>query len=397
MPRFLLRPSGARFPRICPIALGIFAVLAASAEPAVAQSPVAKPSVGTTAKGGSASPKAYASPPIRVELSEAAAAVMQKRYPENVADLRTLEEQVAKVLEAGRKATVAVQLGGAAGSGVVVSPDGLVLTAGHVVGEPGRSVELFFPSGKKARGVSLGVNEEVDSGMIRITDPGPWPYVEVAEPETIHPGDWVVAIGQPNGYFKDRAPPIRLGRVLFQDEEVINTDCTLVGGDSGGPLFNLRGQVIGIHSRIGARLTANMHVPISTYQETWDRLVAGEVWGGRMRRGDVPTVARPFLGIAGNPRADDCRITQVYPRMPAAMAGLKPGDVVLRVNDQDIRTFPELTQRIRQQQPGDKVTLRIERDGDELEIEVVLAGLRLPFPGEAPLGPEADGPSEQDE
>lgn len=386
MPRFLLRNPQIEMLAIALMFLGILALPL----PALAEPPVE-----TAAKAGAL---AKSPPPIRVETSDAALAVMQKRYPENVAELRTLEEQVANVLQAGRQATVAVQLGGAAGSGVVVSPDGLVLTAGHVVGEPGRSVELFFPSGKKARGVSLGVNEEVDSGMIRITDAGPWPYVEVADPESIRLGDWVVAIGQPNGYFKDRAPPIRLGRVLFQDEEVINTDCTLVGGDSGGPLFNLRGQVIGIHSRIGARLTANMHVPISTYQDTWDRLVAGEVWGGRMRRdGDAPAAARPFLGIAGNPRADDCRITQVYPSMPAAKAGLKPGDVVLRVNDQDIRNFPELTQRIRQQQPGDKVTLRIERDGDELEVEVVLAGLRLPFPGEAQPEPQAESPSEEAE
>ncbi len=328
--------------------------------------------------------------PLLVELPDDVQAVLDKRYPENLKDLRALEGQVQKVLQSGRQATVAVQLGGAAGSGVIVSADGLVLTAGHVVGEPGQRVTFFFASGKRARGVSLGKNESIDSGMMRITDPGPWPYVELAGADSAKIGEWVVAIGQPNGFFKDRAPPVRLGRVLYQGDDVINTDCTLVGGDSGGPLFNLRGQVIGIHSRIGPRLTANMHVPISTYHETWDRLVDSEVWGGRRQRGrGTPAESRPLLGVAGNPEAESCTITQVFPGLPAERAGVKVGDIVRRFDDSEVTTFAELSRLVLTKRPRDKVKLSVLRDGEELEIEIALAAVRGDFPG-APSQPGDD-------
>ncbi|WP_197527296.1 S1C family serine protease [Pirellulimonas nuda] len=341
------------------------------AQPATQQPPAAE-----------ARPTAGASP-LRVDLPAEVQAVLDKRYPENVDDLRTLEGQVKRVLQAGRKATVAVTLGGAAGSGVIVSPDGIVLTAGHVVGEPGRRVTFYFADGKRARGVSLGMNESIDSGMMRITDPGPWPYAELAEADSTKIGDWVLAIGQPNGFFKDRAPPVRLGRVLYQSDEVINTDCTLVGGDSGGPLFNLRGQVIGIHSRIGPRLTANMHVPISTYHVTWDRLADSEAWGGRRRRGgrEMPAEGRPLLGVAGNPEGVDCTITQVFPGLPAARAGVKVGDVVQKFDDAEVASFADLSRLVLTKRPRDKVKLRLVRDGEELEIEIALAGVTGDFPG----------------
>ncbi len=346
----------------------------------------AQPAESITKPGSDADSKrgagASGASPLLVELPAEVQAVLDKRYPENAADLRTLEGQVKKVLEAGRKATVAVTLGGAAGSGVIVSPDGIVLTAGHVVGEPGRRVTFFFADGKRARGVSLGMNESIDSGMMKITDPGPWPYAELAEADATKVGDWVLAIGQPNGFFKDRAPPVRLGRVLYQSDEVINTDCTLVGGDSGGPLFNLRGQVIGIHSRIGARLTANMHVPISTYHVTWDRLADSEAWGGRRRRGrDMPTEGRPLLGVAGNPAGNGCTITQVFPGLPAERAGVKVGDLVQKFNDEKIESFADLSRLVLTKRPRDKVKLQLVRDGEELEIEVALAGVTGDFPG----------------
>ncbi|MCL6480244.1 MAG: trypsin-like peptidase domain-containing protein, partial [Firmicutes bacterium] len=82
---------------------------------------------------------------------------------------------------------------------------------------------------------------------------------------------------------------VRLGRVQWRNENLIRTDCTLVGGDSGGPLFDMHGKVIGIHSRIGPSLATNLHVPVNTYRQTWDRLAQGEVWGGRNSRGAVGT------------------------------------------------------------------------------------------------------------
>src|SRR5438876_11640505 len=89
-------------------------------------------------------------------------------------------------------------------------------------------------------------------------------------------GEWCLATGHPRGYKPGRTPPVRLGRDLTFGNTIIKTDCTLVGGDSGGPLFDMQGRVIGIHSRIGQTLAQNMHVPVDTYRETWDRLVKGD-------------------------------------------------------------------------------------------------------------------------
>src|ERR1700758_5044418 len=108
-------------------------------------------------------------------------------------------------------------------------------------------------------------------------------------------GQWVVSIGHPGGFRPNRTPVVRLGRVLEANANLIVTDCTLVGGDSGGPLFDLDGKVIGIHSRISSGLAFNFHVPVDTYRTTWDRLVKGDVWGGG-RTG-------PYIGVVLNPDA----------------------------------------------------------------------------------------------
>jgi hypothetical protein len=182
---------------------------------------------------------------------------------------------VAKV----QPAVVGVSIGPAQGSGVIVK-GGRVLTAGHVSGQPGRTVTLHLADGRKLKGKTLGRNADIDSGLIEITDKGDWPGVEMGKSADLKKGQWVVAIGHPGGYRANRTPVVRLGRVLEVNAGAIVTDCPLVGGDSGGPLFDLDGKIIGIHSRIGGPIMANLHVPVGTYVDTWDRLARGETWGG---------------------------------------------------------------------------------------------------------------------
>src|SRR3954466_942030 len=111
----------------------------------------------------------------------------------------------------------------------------------------------------------------------------------------LHKAQWCIALGHPGGFKLGRTAPLRLGRILDLRGTFITTDCTLVGGDSGGPLFDLDGKVIGIHSRIGASTLANIHVPVDTYTETWDRLAAAEAWGDRFAFGP----RGPLLGVVG--------------------------------------------------------------------------------------------------
>jgi serine protease Do len=201
-----------------------------------------------------------------------------KAAPENVNDLRSIESHVTGLVQQVLPCTVALQLGRAQASGVIVSPDGYVLTAAHVIERPGRKITIIFPDGKTAQGTTLGLNPQVDGGMVQITDPGPWPYTPIAPlDDAPKPGDWCLATGHPGGFQPGRMPPVRLGRIIDADRVMIRTDCTITMGDSGGPLFDMQGRVIGIHSRISDETTVNLHVPAGTYREAWDVLKAGEV------------------------------------------------------------------------------------------------------------------------
>src|SRR5262249_28543431 len=154
---------------------------------------------------------------------------------------------------------------------------------------------------------------------------------------------------------------VRLGRVQLANNNLITTDCTLVGGDSGGPLFDMEGRVIGIHSRIGMMITANIHVPVDTYRETWDRLVASEVWGNRIgggggRRRGQDSAKPGYLGVRGSEESDRAVISEVVPESPAEKAGVKVGDVILKFNDQPIREFQDLVEQVGKKKSGDEVT-----------------------------------------
>jgi serine protease Do len=205
--------------------------------------------------------------------------VFSRPQPESIDDLKAIEKQVETILPKITPAVVGVSFGAKQGSGVIVSKDGKVLTAGHVSGAPGGQAQVIFPDGKRVKAKALGQNKGIDSGMLQITEPGEYPYVDLGKSSGLKWGQWVLALGHPGGFKANRTPVVRVGRVLFASDYFIRTDCTLVGGDSGGPLFDMNGRVIGIHSRIGGTISENMHVPVDTFRQTWERLAKGESWG----------------------------------------------------------------------------------------------------------------------
>jgi S1-C subfamily serine protease len=208
--------------------------------------------------------------------------VFNRPQPESIEDLKAIEKQVQAVLPKIMPAVVGVRIGPAQGSGVIIDNDGHVLTAGHVSGTPGSKADIVLPSGRTLKAKSLGRNGGIDSGMIQILDKGEYHHVEMGKSSDLKKGDWVLAIGHPGGFRSNRSPVVRVGRVLEVNPKFIRTDCALVGGDSGGPLFDMHGRVIGIHSRIAPIMTANIHVPVDTYRQTWDRLAKGESFGGQL-------------------------------------------------------------------------------------------------------------------
>lgn len=289
--------------------------------------------------------------------------------PESVADLRAMQDHVLRLTEKLQKSTVGVRVGPAHGSGVIIK-DRYVLTAGHVIGQPRRDAALIMHDGTTVRADTLGLNASIDSGLMRIREEGDWPAVEMGDSTKLKKGQWVLALGHPGGFETGRRPVLRMGRILDIEDDAIQTDCTLVGGDSGGPLFDMQGRVIGIHSRIGGPITANLHVPIATYQDTWDRLVASESWGLPIGSG-----TGPYLGVMGDPDSQEARIVEVYPDTPAAKAGLKSGDVVLKFDDVRLTDFASLARQVQASRPGQKVKLEVRRQNETVVIDLEI-GLR---------------------
>ena len=301
------------------------------------------------------------------------AAVLDKPAPESVEDLKAIQEQVKKVLEKVMPCTVNVKANGGQGSGVIVSEDGLVLTAAHVSGKADQNITITLNDGRKLKAKTLGANGGVDSGMIKITEPGKYPFVEMGKSSGLLKGQWVITTGHPGGFDKGRTPPVRLGRVLSASDSVIRTDCTLVGGDSGGPLFDMDGKVIGIHSRIGMTLNQNLHVPIDTFTETWDRLVKGETWGG----GTLGAAAtrdpnEPYLGFKADDETKHVKVASVKADSPAEKAGLKAEDILRKFGGEEIKDFDDFTVKLKKKKAGDKVTLEVQRGDKTVVLEVVL-------------------------
>jgi serine protease Do len=281
------------------------------------------------------------------------------KAPADVSQLKFLEKRSSELTEELLPAIVNIQVGAAQGSGVVVSRDGYVLTAAHVIGRQNLNARIKFPDGREVNAKTLGLNRGVDSGMLKITEPGNYPYVEIGESSGMKNGQWVLAIGHPGGWDEKRGLVLRVGRLLYKNPTVLRTDCVLVGGDSGGPLFDFEGRVIGIHSRIGNALWDNFHVPIDTFSEDWDQLVASKIVG-------ASTKAYIGLSLSG----DTNQVSEVAPGSPAEQAGVKKDDRIIRMDGKPVKDKASLGEVFRELKIGQKVELVVQRG--ELEITMEL-------------------------
>ena len=206
--------------------------------------------------------------------------VFKKPHPATVEELRAIEKHVQKVVEKVMPSVVNLRVGLGQGSGVIINEKGLILTAGHVSGTPNKDIKVVLAQRQNPRWQKrLGQNTGIDSGMVKITKEGTYPFLDMGKSTELKKGQWVIAIGHPGGFRANRPPVVRLGRILTVTPSLIQTDCVLVGGDSGGPLFDMHGKVIGIHSRIGGKeIYENVHVPVDTYRQTFARLESGDSW-----------------------------------------------------------------------------------------------------------------------
>jgi serine protease Do len=331
--------------------------------------------------------------------------------------VQTIKERQTKVLNVVNQSGKAVVNLGGIGSGVVISKDGLILTAAHVVDaldspvmnnqRKGDEYSVTLANGKEVKAKTLGCNRNRDAAIAQITTKGEYDFVDMADPTSIKQGAWCVAMGHPGGYFVDRSAPVRTGRLWKKDEKAYyRTDCTVSGGDSGGPLFDLEGKVIGIHSSISEQLFENRHVPVAAYQESMDRMMKGDKWGklsklmpelapferghgGKSNSSDededstpaprkapeakeLPAGNRPLLGIGMENSDEGVVIGEVAPNSPAATAGLELDDIILKLDGKDISDADTVKETVGGRKPGDKIKLTVKRGDSTKEIEVTL-------------------------
>ena len=266
------------------------------------------------------------------------------------------------------------------GSGFIISADGLILTNAHVVREA-KEVTVKLSDRREFSAKVLGSDAATDIAVLRIQAKD-LPIVRLGDPQNIEVGDPVLAIGAPYGFEQTATTGIisAKGRSLPGDAVVpfIQTDAAVNPGNSGGPLFDGTGAVIGINAQIysqtGGFQGLSFAIPINVALKVKDQIVAtGRATHGRLGVA-VQDVNQSLAESFGMKRPDGALVAKVTKDSAAEKAGLKPGDVITAVNGDPIVRSGALSSRIGLAAPGDKVKLSVWRDRAERSIDVKLGG-----------------------
>jgi S1-C subfamily serine protease len=266
-----------------------------------------------------------------------------------------------------------------AGSGVILTPDGFLLTNNHVV-EEGSELEVVMTDGRAFAAQLIGADPATDLAVIRISD-GSLPTAELGDSEALRVGQLVIAIGNPLGFQSTVSAGVisALGRSLRSQsgrliDNVIQTDVALNPGNSGGPLVDSRGRVIGINTAmIYMAQGISFAVPINTVR--W--VVSELVMHGKVRRAylGIGAQSRPvnrrLQHRLGLPSASVVEVATVEPGGPAARAGLQRGDLVYALGDAAVATVDDLHRLLTKWPAGTSVEVRLLRSGRQERIAVV--------------------------
>jgi len=255
------------------------------------------------------------------------------------------------------------------GSGFIVSPDGYVLTNAHVV-ENADEVTVKTTDRREYTAKVVGSDERTDVALLKI-DAKNLPTVRLGDPSKLKPGEWVVAIGSPFGFENTvTAGVVSATSRAMRDGSItpfIQTDVAVNPGNSGGPLFNLRGEVVGINSQIysrtGGYMGVSFAVPIDVANNVKQQLISnGKVTRSRIGVG-IQDVDAQLAESFGLDRPRGALVSMVEKDSPGEKAGIKAGDVILGVDGKSIDTSAELPGLIANTKPGKEVTLEVWRNG----------------------------------
>jgi serine protease Do len=269
------------------------------------------------------------------------------------------------------------------GSGFIVSADGYIVTNAHVV-EKAEEITVRLNDKREFKAKVIGADTRSDVAVIKV-EAANLPTVKIGDMSKVRVGEWVVAIGSPFGFANTVTAGIVSAKSrenLTQDPNLdavpfIQTDVAVNPGNSGGPLLNMRGEVIGINSQIFSRTGSfagiSFAIPIDYAFNVAEQLMkTGHVTRGRIGVG-IQTVSRDVAESLGLPKAEGAVVGNVEPDSPAAKAGLEVGDVITKIDGRSVDGSADLSRSIRGIHPGQQVKLTVWRNGKAREIPVTIA------------------------
>jgi serine protease Do len=275
------------------------------------------------------------------------------------------------------------------GSGFIVKPDGVVLTNAHVV-DGATEVKVKLTDKREFDAKVVGTDKATDVAILKI-DAKDLPTVAIGDPSQTRVGEWVLAIGQPFGFENSATAGIVSARSRSLPNEgyvpFIQTDVAVNPGNSGGPLFNAKGEVIGINSQIysqsGGYMGLSFAIPIDVAMNVQQQLSEH----GKVVRGQlgvvIQDVNQSLAQSFGMSKPSGALVSSVAKDSPAARAGLEPGDVILALNGQEISSSSDLPPRVASLQPGSAAKLAVWRGHERREIEVRVGEAKVASAGPA--------------
>ncbi|MCU0572298.1 MAG: DegQ family serine endoprotease [Syntrophobacteraceae bacterium] len=266
-----------------------------------------------------------------------------------------------------------------AGSGVIVSGDGLILTNNHVV-EESREVTVTLADQRELKAEIVGRDPGTDLAVLRVRDAGGLPAAQLGDSDALQVGDWVLALGNPFGLSHTLTSGIvsAKGRVIGAGpyDDFIQTDASINPGNSGGPLFNMRGEVVGINTAIiphGQGI--GFAVPVNLAKQLVPQLVEhGEVTRGYIGV-NIQAVTGDLARALKLQKPEGALVSDVVSGGPADKAGVEQGDVIISLNGKAVQSSQQLPSIVASTPVGDDVSMKIIRSGKERELQVKVGKL----------------------
>lgn len=277
---------------------------------------------------------------------------------------------------------MAEQRSTALGSGFVVSAEGLIVTNNHVI-DGADEIEVEFFSGEKLPAKVVGKDDKTDIAVLKVQSDKPLPFVRFGDSDKARVGDWVLALGNPLGQGFSATTGIVSARnraLSGTYDDFIQTDAAINRGNSGGPLFNMDGEVVGVNTAILSPNGGSIGIGFSMASNVVSKVVDQLERYGETRRGwlgvKIQPVTPDIAESLGLPEAKGAMVTDV-PTGPAADAGMKAGDVIVSFDGGEVKDPRDLVRRVADAPVGEAVKVTVIRDGKPVDLQVTLGRREL--------------------